>query len=398
MKTICFDLRALQIGHENRGIGMYIRSVLENMPHDENRYVFYCFDKNNPIEALDIKTAVDYEIVQTPTISTVLEPKNILGILKLVNHRFSALKSYKIDTFVQFDFMLSAPRWSGVKKIVIGYDLIPMIKRNEYMPSMSFAWNQTIGKKAKVRATLRAFYYRLRYWLNYRVYKRADKVVCISQDAVDSFAKLLNISQKRLTSIPLAPVSSNITPDDSVADMISKPYIFYIGGTDSRKQIKDIVHAFNIARGRGSDVELVFAGNEFRDITKLPDILGRNAIMESPYNKHIHLAGFISDAQKIGLYNHAHAFVFASNYEGFGLPVIEAMAASCPVISYNNSSIPEAAGDAALLVKTGDVVSIAHNIASLYDDTLRNKLIKAGKLQAKKFSWQKYVTAFQKTL
>lgn len=377
---------------------MYIRSVLENMPHDENKYIFYCFDKNDPIETLGIKTAVDYEVVQTPTINTVLEPKNVLGILKLVNHRFSALKSYKPDVFVQFDFMLSAPRWHGVKKIVIGYDLIPMIKKNEYMPSVSFAWNQTVGKKAKVRAALRAFYYRLRYWLNYRVYKRADEVICISQDAAESFAKLLNISRKRLVSIPLAPVSSNITPDDSIADTISKPYIFYIGGTDSRKQIKDIVHAFNIARGRGSDIELVFAGNEFRDVTQLPDIAGRNAIMESPYNRYIHLVGFVSDAQKIGLYNHAHAFVFATHYEGFGLPVVEAMAASCPVISYNNSSIPEAAGDAALLVKTGDVVSIAHNIAALYDTTLRKKLIAAGRVQAEKFSWVTYVKRFKEAL
>lgn len=398
MKTICFDLRALQIGHENRGIGMYIRSVLKNMPHDENKYVFYCFDKNNPIEALGIRTDIDYEVVQTPTINTVLEPRNIAGILKLVAHRFSALKPHKPDVFVQFDFMLGAPRWRRTKKIIIGYDLIPMIKKNEYMPSPSFVWNQTVGKKAKVRAALRAFYYRLRYWLNYRVYKRADMVVCISQDAADSFAKILNISQKHLISIPLAPVSSNITSDDSVANKISKPYIFYIGGTDSRKQIKDVVRAFNIAKGRGSDIELVLAGNEFRDITKLPDVAGRNAIMNSPYNKHIRLVGFVTDAQKIGLYSHAHAFVFASNYEGFGLPVVEAMAASCPVISYNNSSIPEAAGNAALLVKTGDVVAIAHNIAALYDATFRSKLIKAGRVQAKKFSWETYVKRFKQTL
>lgn len=310
MKTICLDLRALQIGHENRGIGKYICSVLENMPRDENKYLFYCFDKNNPIEALKINVVIDYELVQIPTVSTVLDsPKNILGIWKLVGHGFNKLKPYKPDTFVQFDFMLGTPRWHGIKNVVIGYDLIPLLKRNEYLPSTSFAWNHSVGKKMKIRAVVRALYYRLRYRLHYRVYKRADEILCISQATSDSFAALLGIRESRLTVIPLAPVSSDIPPDNSAAELIKKPYLFYIGGTDSRKQIKDIVHAYNIANGQGANIDLVFAGNEFRDIKKLPDVLGRNAILQSPYRSGIHLVGFVSDAQKIGLYRNAHAFV-----------------------------------------------------------------------------------------
>lgn len=398
-KTICFDLRALQIGHEHRGIGAYVRSILEHLPKDDNKYLFYCFDKNDPIKKLGIKTKVNYELVQTPTINTVLDsPKNILGILQLVGHRFTPLKKYKPDTFVQFDFMLGIPYWRRTKTVVIGYDLIPLIMKNEYLPTVRFAWHHSAGKKAKLRAVLRSMYYRFRSWLHYKVYKKADKVVCISEASARSFHELLGINKQKLTAIPLAPVLPKSKPDNSVAKKVNKPYIFYVGGTDARKNVKDIVYAFNIAQGRGADIALVLAGNEFKEIEKLPDIKARNAILNSPYHEDIHLAGFVTDNEKAGLYINALAFIFTSAYEGFGLPVIEAMASSCPVIAYNNSSIPEAAGDAAVLVKTGDYVEVAKQIIALRDEKQRSEFIKKGLKQSKSFGWDSYVKALREAI
>jgi glycosyltransferase involved in cell wall biosynthesis len=396
MKTVCFDLRALQIGHQNRGIGMYIRSVLENMPKDDNRYLFYCFDKNDPITDLSINTAVNYEIVQTPTVNTALDsPRQLLGIIKLVKHRFAPLKSFKPDVFVQFDFTLGAPRWKNTKVVAIGYDLIPLIKKNEYMPSMWYAWSHSASR---LRGVLRAAYYRFRYHLHYKVYTRADTVVCISQSTADTFSELLGIPKNRLATIPLAPVTSNAQPDDAVAKKMSKPYVFYIGGTDKRKRVIDIIRAFNIARGRGGDLLLVLAGFEFQSLAKMTDETAKQAIKNSPYADDIKLVGFITDAEKLGLYAAARAFVFASTYEGFGLPVVEAMAASCPVIAYNNSSIPEASGNAAILIETGDYVEIARQLIALDDAKLRNEFVAHGLQQAEKFSWKKHVAALTKVL
>lgn len=399
MRTICFDLRALQIGHENRGIGMYIKSVLEHLPESDDSYIFYCFDKNDPIKSLNINAKVNYNLVQIPTIDPVLDsPRNIVGIMRLTNHRFTALKKMKPDVFVQFDFMLGLPGFRKTKKIVIGYDLIPLIMRNEYMPGLSFSWHHAFGKKAKLRAVLRSLYYQLRYRMAYSVYRRADKVVAISEASAKSFEELLHIRPSRVVAIPLAPVSVPASHVDlSISVKIKKPYLFYIGGTDARKSLRDIVCAFNIARGRGEDLALVLAGNEFHKTENIPDAMGRQAIMESPYRADIHLVGFVSDAQKLGLYRSAHAFIFASTYEGFGLPVIEAMAALCPVIAYNNSSIPEAAGDAAILVKTGDYGEIAKKIIELKDQDLREKLVKKGLSQAGKFDWNTYTRAFVDT-
>lgn len=400
MKTVCLDLRALQIGHQNRGIGMYIKSVLEHLPEDPDiHYLFYCFENGNPVHDLGISTNVDYTLVTTPLINTVLDsPKNIFGIIKLVGHRFSALREHNPDTFVQFDFMLGIPKWGNIKNIVIGYDLIPLIMRNQYIPSIGYAWYHTHGKKAKVKAVLRSMYYNFRYKLQYRVFHKADKIICISKSTEESFKDILHIPSSKMTTIPLAPVLASGAPDSSLADKINKPFLFYIGGTDGRKKIQDIIYAFNVARGRGEDIALVLAGNEFKEVNHIPDVKGRNAILRSPYRNDIHLLGFISNEEKMGLYENALAFVFTTTYEGFGLPIIEAMSASCPVIAYDNSSIPEAAGDAALLVKTGDFVAIANKLAHITNKEIRMDMVKKGVSQSSKFNWNRYTEKFLNVL
>src|SRR5579864_7753905 len=115
---VCFDLRALQTGHENRGIGMYIRSLLEHLPASDNHYIFYAFEENDPIKALGIKLNFEYELVQTPTLNTAVNsPRSALGLIKIMNHRFGRLKAAKPDVFVQFDFNLGLPRWPRVQKL-----------------------------------------------------------------------------------------------------------------------------------------------------------------------------------------------------------------------------------------------------------------------------------------
>lgn len=396
---ICFDLRALQIGHENRGIGMYIKSVLEHVPGSDNQYIIYAFDKGDPIKDLNIRVNFNYELVQTPTIKTALNsPRDIVGLIKLVNHRFYGLKKHRPDVFVQFDFTLGIPRWSGVKTVVIGYDLIPLIKKNEYLPGPIYAWHHTLGKKAKPRAVVRSVYYRLKYHLHYQVYKRAAQIIGISKATSQSFDQVLHIEPKKIHTIPLAPAFSTNEHDESILESVKKPYILYIGGSDSRKRIQDIVYAFQIARSQGAELRLVLAGNEFKELKQLPNVEARNVMLDSPYQDDICFLGFVTDAQKMALYQNAHAFIFCTTYEGFGLPIVEAMEANCPVISYNNSSIPEAAGDAALLVKTGDYVAASKQILALYDQGLRKELVAKGLKQAKKFNWPDYINNFIKTV
>lgn len=399
-KTICLDLRPLQIGHENRGIGMVLRSILENISDTENTYLLYVFEGKNPIEKNNITLGMSkYQFITTPKLKTAVKrPQDIFSVSKLTYHRYSALKKYNPDIFVQFDFTLGHPSWRNTKVFSFAYDLIPLIMEREYIPSPLFAWNHAFGKKAKIKATLRATYYRARYKHFYNNYRTSDNIISISEATTKSFTKLLGIKASKITTIPLAPVSTMTASDETIFKSIAEPYLFYIGGTDSRKRVDHIVHAFNIVRGRGHALQLILAGSEFRDRKTIPDNRTRDAVNHSPYRDDIKLLGFISDAEKNALYSRAHAFVFTSLFEGFGLPIIEALSHSCPIVAYNNSSIPEAAGDKITLVESGNYTAAAQKIIDLFEPKIRDADIQHGLTHAKQFTWDKYLEKFKDTI
>ena len=377
---------------------MVIRGILENLHDDENKYLFYIFDHSNPIKDLKIKTAVNYRLIKTPRLKDeVKKVSDIWDSFRLQFHRFSKLKKYKPDIFVQFDFKLGLPRWKMTKKYIYAYDLIPLVMKNDYIPSATLAASRVVGKKTKLKAILRAIYYKIKYHLFYKIYKKDNFIISISKATTRSFSEQLNIDKKKIITIPLAPAThSNPEPTNNKPNQ--KPYIFYIGGTDRRKRVDHIIYAFNIVRSRGHNLRLVLAGNEFKDAKTIPDDRTRDAIHYSPYSADIDCAGFITDEEKVNSYTKAHAFVSCSEYEGFGLPIVEAMQNHCPVVSYNNSSIPEVAGSAARLVDTGDYTEIAKEIINLFDEKTREKCIVEGIKQAKKFSWNKYIKQFLKVI
>ena len=104
------------------------------------------------------------------------------------------------------------------------------------------------------------------------------------------------------------------------------------------------------------------------------------------------MLGRISEAEKRYILGHANAFVYPTLYEGFGLPILEAMEAGCPVITYKNSSIPEIADDAAMYTDTYGGYPIYLTLCKLLgDEQLTEKLRKKGRAQAKKFDWDKSV-------
>ena len=162
--------------------------------------------------------------------------------------------------------------------------------------------------------------------------------------------------------------------------------------------MSDLIKAFDTVRTT-SDIELILAGKEFAKPKKIPSGAILDALASTPNREYIHTLGYVDDGEKLWLYKNAIAFVFPTAYEGFGLPVIEALQHGCPVISYNNSSIPEVAGDAVRLVPTGDVRLLAKDISDVIShEEVREKMIKIGYTQSKNYTWENYMKNFYREI
>jgi len=170
---------------------------------------------------------------------------------------------------------------------------------------------------------------------------------------------------------------------------INSDFLFYVGGVDLRKNIVGLAKIFfEYKIINKSNIKLVMAGKEFENRQELIDLGWYDAIKDSKYKKDIIHTGYVDDNELNALYKNAKAFVFPSLYEGFGLPVLEAMALGAPVVAFNNSSIPEVAGDAAVLCKNEK--EFVEGIKKIVDDKkFTQSLIKKGYKQVKKYSWEK---------
>lgn len=171
---------------------------------------------------------------------------------------------------------------------------------------------------------------------------------------------------------------------------LADPYLLYVGTLHPRKNLVRLVQAFAALLRSGpesipSDLQLVLAGQKgwlyeeiFAQVRKL-GLTGR-----------VVLTGYVPDADLAALLSGALAFVFPSLYEGFGLPVLEAMACGTPVVCSGVSSLPEVAGDAALLVDPLDVEALAEALGRIAtDDELRASLVGRGFGQVRRFSWRR---------
>ncbi|MFH0943423.1 MAG: glycosyltransferase family 1 protein [Candidatus Beckwithbacteria bacterium] len=157
---------------------------------------------------------------------------------------------------------------------------------------------------------------------------------------------------------------------------LTKPYLLCVATLEPRKNLKNLLQAFSLLKL--SDLELVLVG-KFGWGETLPELAKVKTL------------GFIPDEDLAGLYSGAKAFVYPSFYEGFGLPVLEALSCGCPVITSNNSSLPEIGGEAAIYINPQSTENLSQAIKQLIqlDDSNHQTIKQKSLLQAKKFSWEK---------
>lgn len=216
--------------------------------------------------------------------------------------------------------------------------------------------------------------------------KKAARIICVSNATKHDLITYKPYTKNKISVVYLA--GGNYEPIFHPKDILNiKSDYFLAGGRlDQRKNIINVVKAFYLVKSRGIDEKIVLIGEPgfgYEEILKEIDSNGE-------YKKDIIMPGFVGPDKLKDLYSGASAFIFPSLYEGFGIPVLEAMQAGTPVITANTSSLPEVAGNAALLVDPQNPSEIADSMARVVSDqVLRADMINKGKIQASKFSWQK---------
>jgi glycosyltransferase involved in cell wall biosynthesis len=239
-----------------------------------------------------------------------------------------------------------------------------------------------------------------RWWLARldRALARATTVIAVSGSTRDDLVELAQVDPDRITVIPLGVDHRVFQPADPErvaaarsAHGVDGPYLLYVGGIEPRKNLPALIAAFTRL---SADLRLAIAGGGVAWNPEGTDLLDA-ALANAPtgVRERVIRTGYVSDVDKVGLLTGAEAFVYPSLYEGFGLPVLEAMACGTPVVTSNVSSLPEVAGDAAVLVDPADPEAIAAGVERvLSDSALRKQLVDRGLERAKEFSWEATAT------
>ncbi|MCB9451767.1 MAG: glycosyltransferase family 4 protein [Anaerolineaceae bacterium] len=221
--------------------------------------------------------------------------------------------------------------------------------------------------------------------------RRTDHILADSEATRQDLIELYNLPPEKIT-VLLSGVDACFQPVvDSGVLMTTRshynigecPYILSVGTVQPRKNYTRLVQALANLRQTGLDVGLVIVGGR----GWLEDTIYKT-IQETGMDEFVRFTGFAEENDLPALYSGAVCCALPSLYEGFGIPVLEAMACGTPVVTSNISSLPEVAGDAGLLVNPYDVEELTEALRRLIEDSaLRNDLIQRGFAQAKRFTW-----------
>ncbi|MFC1597957.1 glycosyltransferase family 4 protein [Patescibacteria group bacterium] len=230
-----------------------------------------------------------------------------------------------------------------------------------------------------------------RYWTEVlpNSMKRADHLICISENTKRDIEEHLKIPEERMTVIP--PAASDdfrIIEDVSQVEkhlrdlQVEPPFILSVGTLEPRKNFGRLLDAFIFARREG--VKLVLVGKKGWNYDNVFDKIRKYHLQ----NTVVYL-DYVQQDQLVALYNACLFFVMPSIYEGFGLPALEAMKCGAPVAVSQNSSLPDVVGDAGVLFDPFDVESIRKRLDLLFtEDNIRHDMQKKSVERAKQFSWK----------
>ena len=358
--NVTIDARPLQTGHAVRGVGVLVRNLLMEMGRQDKQDEYTLLSEPNkelPSFFARQQRVSSYRLPRANRFDWIIDQFYIPRVVRTCGS----------ELFFATDFGCYPVPRNGMKVVSIVYDLIPFI-----FPHMMAA------KPAIVRLNLKANFANLRC---------AHRLLAISEATKSDTVRLLGINPERIQVIYPGIDHALFNPLNAAKRIrdcygISGDYFLYVGDPEWRKNLRGVLEAL---AGLPEPVQLVIVGKRAPEDPQLSRWL-----VETSTAGRALLPGFVPDEDLPGIYGHARGFLFPSRYEGFGLPVAEALACGCPVITARNSSLPEVAGDAALYVdpeQPGEIRQAMENL--LRDDALSDALRARGLLQVRRFTWER---------
>lgn len=360
---IAIDIR--EAGGEKTGKGHYTFNLVQNLltQDRQNSYILYTKEKMAGFE--QFKNAEMRQI----------NAKSFFWHRKVAKDS----KMEKVDIFFSpTSYIIPAILDKNIKSIFTVHDLVAFLHAKFH------------NKKATI---IERFYLK-------KALKKAHKVLTVSKNTKKDLIEKFPFSEDKITTIHPA-ASSNFKPLDKsqlydfiIKTGLPKNFFLAVGTLLPRKNYPRLIEAFKLFLDKNFGYHLIIVGQKtahFREIERI--------IKNHRLSGHVHILGYLSETSLQNLYNLAEALIFPSLYEGFGIPLVEAMQCGCPVLASNAGSIPEVVGDSALLFDSKNVEEIFEAMKKITTDTvLREKLREKGQTQAEKFSWQASAKAFHNLL
>lgn len=353
------------------GYGNFTREVfmLLATQHPEHNFLFF-FDR--PFKAGLVFPENVTPIIITPKATHVLAFKWWFDVKIPI-----ALKKYKADVFVSPDGFCSL--FTKVPQVVVIHDLAFL-------------------HHPKFIQRLHLIYYK-RYTPHF--IKKAAVVATVSEYSKQDIINQYSVNEQKVINVSSAakPIFKPITWDEK--ELIKAEYakgceyFVFVGGIHPRKNLLNLLKAFSLFKKRQrSNMKLLVTGRLAWDYDNVVEKLD-----SYKYREDVTLLGYVEETAVIKLIAAAYALVFPSFFEGFGIPILEAMQCGVPVITSNTSSMPEIGKNAALYSDPANPADIAEQLKRIYtNENLRNQFIQEGKFVAAGYSWQQTATKMWKAI
>lgn len=361
---------ALGIVNKTTGVGQYSLQLLNALSEIDSKNDYYiCLQKrlNDSHPIFSLKNKRNFTLIRADV--SAIGPKKQFYYYNLLRRN-----RFKFDLFHSLNSEL--PLCGKTKSIVTFHDL-KYIKYPYFLNKFS---------------TIKSKY--LKYIMK-KGARKASKIIAVSQSTKNDIIHLLGIEKDKITviyeasNLSMYPKANGVTSNSDILKKYSvkKPYFLYVGEKRPHKNLEGLIKAFAIFKEKYDQWNscLVISGKKYSTYHEYITTTENLGVKDS-----LIFTGFIPEKYLKTIYTEAEALLLISFYEGFGIPILEAMECGIPVITSNISSMPEVAGEAALLVDPNNIQEIVEKMNSIVSSkTLRKQLIESGFKRVKQFSWER---------